>query len=274
MNRRDIRNTRLVLAGAMVSALFVVPARAQTVHFDFSGGDHGFVAGLADFTTYPPDYEEPAPLADVRPLPEHLGAENALYIAGNNPYDDLFMYFKKQIGGLVPNTPYQISYAIDFATEAAYDSAGIGGSPAHSVILKAGASPIEPVAVAMMDGIFREYRLNLDKGNQSQAGADALILGDISRAPGGPPDPFFELVSRNSGAGSLLTSSDAEGELWLFFGTDSGFEGVTQLYYTDVRATLTPIPEPGTLVIAAVALLTLGLGRALRHWSFVIRSSF
>jgi hypothetical protein len=37
------------------------------------------------------------------------------------------------------------------------------------------------------------------------------------------------------GAGSPIeATTDADGSLWLFFGVDSGFEGVTTVYVTDV----------------------------------------
>ena len=36
----------------------------------------------------------------------------------------------------------------------------------------------------------------------------------------------------------LKIKSDADGKLWVFVGTDSGFEGKTVLYYTNVKVTL------------------------------------
>ncbi len=33
-------------------------------------------------------------------------------------------------------------------------------------------------------------------------------------------------------------ATDADGNMWIFAGTDSGFEGLTTLYYTEVNITL------------------------------------
>ena len=39
---------------------------------------------------------------------------------------------------------------------------------------------------------------------------------------------------------ALLINADAQGRLWIVIGTDSGFEGRTEIYYLDGVATFTP----------------------------------
>ncbi len=250
-------------------------ASAETLEINFATGEHGFVPGFADYSTHPPLYSDEMYelTAAWQPLPAHLGAANAWFISGSNRSDDLFMYFKRQVTGLLPNTEYSVGFTINFATQEPFGSAGIGGSPAHAVYLMAGATAIEPMTMIVPDGTFRNHRLNIDKGNQTRPGPSALVLGDISRPPGGPNERWFELVSRTSGTATLNAQSDSAGSLWLFFGTESGFEGRTQLYYTDFRATLTIVPESNTLVmVAAAGALVLAVG-ASRYCKLTIRSS-
>jgi hypothetical protein len=47
------------------------------------------------------------------------------------------------------------------------------------------------------------------------------------------------MVAWEETLGSPVSTSD-EGELWLFIGVDSGFEGRTDLYYDTVGVVLTP----------------------------------
>ena len=69
---------------------------------------------------------------------------NGLYIQGHNRSDDLFMFFKKQVGGLKTDAAYTVVLSLDLATNVPTGSFGIGGSPGESVFVKAGASTAEP----------------------------------------------------------------------------------------------------------------------------------
>ena len=83
-----------------------LPSSAVAVSYDFSSGDHGFSAGFADL---PADYDES--LYDLqhghRDLPANLGGGKALFISGANRSDGLWMYWKKQITGLMPGKRYE-----------------------------------------------------------------------------------------------------------------------------------------------------------------------
>lgn len=39
---------------------------------------------------------------------------------------------------------------------------------------------------------------------------------------------------------AFVLNTDADGSAWLIIGTDSGFEGRSQLYYTNLKAEFTP----------------------------------
>ena len=163
------------------------------------------------------------------------------YLQGDNHTDDLAMYLKKQIGpeqGLEPNTTYIVNISVDFATNAGGDSAiGIGGSPSKAVWLKAGGSTIEPGMTP--EGILG--RMNIDIGAQSNHGEAAAIISDME-SHNRAGDKF---VLKSASTSSLHSESepreirtDDNGQLWLFVGTDSGFEGLTQLYIKSIEATL------------------------------------
>lgn len=264
VSQRLIETAVRLLIIALTVTLPRLAAGADTLQFDFAQGNHGFVAGFADYPVGEETFYELE--SELRPLPSNLGQATSLFISGNNHSDDLFMFYKRRISGLAPGTPYRLGFELQFATEAEFGSFGIGGSPAHSVFLKAGASAIEPDR----EIVGGAYQLNVDKGAQSNPGSAALVLGDVSKPDGAPAG--FQLVARSSGAEFLDATSSSTGDLWLFFGTDSGYEGTTSLYYTNFSATLEPIPEPTTAVLAAVMILTAALSIAMRHRSsFAIR---
>jgi hypothetical protein len=156
-----------------------------------------------------------------------LRGARALYIAGHNRSDDLFMFWKRQVTGLQPNTTYRVRLSVRFVSSYRSGMAGIGGSPAESVFVKIGASATEPLVAADSEGMLS---LNLDKGNQSQSGLDAAKVGDVSLPARGRAD--YGYVQRNNHAVRQTATTDSDGRLWLFFGTDSGFEGLTELWYT------------------------------------------
>jgi len=167
------------------------------------------------------------------PLPEETGVQgNALYIQGHNRSDDLFMFFKREITGLKPNTSYRVVLDIELASQYPEESFGIGGSPGASVFLKAGAVNFEPEPVVVNDDYFN---MNIDKGNQSVDGVDMFNVGTV----GIPGEEFrYMLINRDNRDRPLeLVSSDA-GTIWAIIGTDSGFEGLTQLYYNRILVTL------------------------------------
>src|SRR6187397_2685472 len=82
-------------------------------------------------------------------------------------------------------------------------------------------------------------RLNLDKGDQSVGGADLKVVGDIGNTlpcvTGSPP---YQAKTLTLSTFPITSSSD--GTVFAVVGTDSGFEGVTTLFYDRIAITLTP----------------------------------
>jgi hypothetical protein len=203
--------------------------------FDFSQSLDGWEADFTDLPSNKDDssfYELTFAYTD---LPANLGAKKAIMLSGANHSDDLFMFIKRKISGLTPNTSYNIVFEVELASNAQRGSVGIGGSPGESVFLKAGASELEPKKVAQNN----QYVLNIDKGNQSTNGNDAITLGDIAIPS---TATHYTLITRTNASPytspynqTFIAQSNSEGEIWLVIGTDSGFEGTTTVYYTKVN---------------------------------------
>ncbi len=200
-----------------------------TLISDFNIDEQSWSAGFSD---YPPGEDEFYELtAGIEQLPDSSGNQG-FRLKGSNRSDDLFMFLKQEITGLEANTQYELTGSIQFLSNAGEGCIGIGGAPGESVYVKLGASEAEPVQV--------DYYLSVDKGNQSQPGNDAAVIGDVA-APGISCDgtSFGEKIAELQASEAFEFQSSAEGTIWLFFGTDSGYEGVTDLYYQSVALTLT-----------------------------------
>lgn len=196
---------------------------------DFSLGADDWVAGFADFLASDIDEYDLSGGIEQVPIP---GSGTGFMLQGLNRSDDLFMFIKKQIGGLEPNRLYKIEYTIDLASNAPTGAVGVGGPPGESVFLKAGGSFEEPIGSVDEQGWIR---LNVDKGNQANGGANLSVAGDIAN---GGEETIYRNITR-SVLHSTSVISDFEGKIWLIVGTDSGFEGLTRIYIQNISAKLT-----------------------------------
>jgi len=199
-------------------------------YYDFESGAEGWESGFADYPVGEDDFYELS--SGIAPLPELQDqTQRAFVITGNNHSDDLFMFVTSKVTNLTPNATYRLVVETELASDAPENSVGIGGSPGSSVYLKAGAFPEKPQAIEQ-DGW---WRMNLDKGNQSQGGADMQVLGTV----GTDLEEFtYALISRDNRSYPLQVKANDQGELWVIVGTDSGFEGKTTLYYNRITVRL------------------------------------
>jgi hypothetical protein len=203
--------------------------------FEFEETPQGWVGDFADLPVEDQEIYELE--VSHGPLPAELETdEKALRIQGHNRSDDLFMFFKREVGDLLPSTAYSIVFEIELASQYPEESIGIGGSPGASVYLKAGATAEEPEPIVEEDEIQDYLRMNIDKGNQAQDGTDMYGLGTI----GIQGEEFrYELIQRDNTERPFTVTSSPGGTLWLIVGTDSGFEGLTELYYNRITVTFT-----------------------------------
>jgi hypothetical protein len=212
------------------------PSGTVDATFDFANGPQAWAAGFADYPAGQETFHELD--AGYSALPDPLGPAGALVIAGNNHSDDLFMYFSRRVDGLRPGVLYAVTFDVEIATNVPRGCGGVGGSPGESVYLKAGASTSEPVTTLDALGTLR---LNADKGNQATGGANAIVLGTIENAT--PCEAGVLRWERKTFAhqgAPLVVRAGNQGSVWLLVGTDSAFEGLTRLFYTEFAATFRP----------------------------------
>lgn len=210
--------------------------QTKTLSVDFNTQSNGWIGRFADYPVGEETFYELA--SGLESLPESLGKnKKGIKISGNNHSDDLFMFITKKFHGFEPNTKYEIDFELSIGTSAHNNCAGIGGSPGNSVWVKLGASKTEPKAVNDGTGF---YLLNIDKYNQAAGGADVILVGDIANElECEHPDNTFKKKTLKNEPGKYSTYSDANGALWLIFGTDSGYEGTTTIYFMDALVKFT-----------------------------------
>ena len=250
ISHRRVRRDMLLIAVLVVMAMTILSGPSAVLaqggdevdlSFDFDSDDHGWMVGFADL---PVDYDNSIYELDHehRTLPDGLEG-SGIYVQGHNRSDDLFMFLKRRVDGLKPNTTYAVSVSIDLATNVSAGLIGIGGSPGESVFVKAGASTVEPLAE---EDSNQYLRMNIDKGNQSRGGQSMVVLGNVAN-----PDVQnreYRIKTLNNGGLPLSATTDGEGAVWLIAGTDSGFEGLSRLYYDHIAYTLSPasVAPPST----------------------------
>jgi hypothetical protein len=161
-------------------------------------------------------------------LPPNIYAHKpGLKISGNNHSDDLFMYAYKKIKHLKPNTTYQADFSIELASNAPKGSVGAGGSPGDSVYVKIGVVSKKPERY-VDDGNY--YRMSLDKGNQKSDGQDMITMGTVGVDTEQNRYRLKTLFQEDP----WTVSTNPKGEAWVILGTDSGFEGTTTIFYTNL----------------------------------------
>jgi len=211
-------------------------APTPQISTSFAASSDGWQGGFADY------HADTAPLDVVwepRALPAPLTGQ-AYYTGGTNRSDDLFIYNKKKFSGYAPSTSYLLNFEIEIASNQSSGCVGVGGAPGESVYVVAGAAPTEPRTVVNSDG---EYRLNLDRGNQATAGAASQVLGNVANGvPDCGPQVYQAKVLKSTAP--LSVTSNAGGEIWVFFGIDSGFEAKSAVFYKSIKVAVEPGRKP------------------------------
>jgi hypothetical protein len=204
------------------------PNQPVVFAYNFAQGQQNWQAGFADYNTAQADIFELD--SGIKTLPTGFTG-TGFKLAGHNRSDDLFMFLKRRLTGLSPSTRYQASLKVSFLSPAGTDCMGIGGAPGESVYLHFGFADIEPKQVG--------YNLNVAKGNQSQNGANSKVQGNI--AVKGLPcngSKFQSKTLTSTSSSSLQFTTQSDGSVWIFTGTDSGYEGKTTLYYQSIELEL------------------------------------
>lgn len=202
--------------------------------FNFNSDTDGWVADFADYGVA----QEPIMDLEARhdPLPGPL-LGGGFMLNGDNRSDDLFMYLYRQVDKLEPKTTYTVAASVEFATSAPSGCDGIGGAPGEDVTVKLGATSHLPTRYIDATG---NYRVDVDKGNQSGGGSEMAAVGHIGNGTYDCNTAVWLLKSLSHPATTEVTT-DENGSAWLLIGTDSGHEGPTRLYYTRASFRLAPL---------------------------------
>ena len=211
------------------------PPGPVTFAFNFANGLAGWEPAYADYALgQEPDI---AFAFGHERLPAPLDQRSGFYMESHNRSDDVFMYAVRLVDGLAASTRYRVGINLTIATNAPPGCVGIGGAPGESVAVKAGAVPFRP-ANQVENGMVR---VDFDKGNQSQGGMHAVVIGDLAQdAAGDCLQPDYRLKTLTTGGNGPTVTSDSSARLWLVIGTDLGFEGLTRVYFLEGAATFTP----------------------------------
>jgi hypothetical protein len=195
--------------------------------WNFATGKEGWEGDFSDYPVGEEAFYELVFEHDTLPEPLNRG-HYALKLSGNNHSDDLFMFVKRKVTELEPNTVYYVTFTVEFASDVPKGMMGVGGSPGESVYVAAGAALLEPKKVA---GPNNYYGMNISKSDQSRNGDDMIVIGNFAN---GTDKPVYTLKTVSNEKPFHVTSSP-EGELWIIIGTDSGFEATTTIYYNSIK---------------------------------------
>ncbi|MAX78653.1 MAG: hypothetical protein CL843_00560 [Crocinitomicaceae bacterium] len=191
----------------------------------------------AFFSDYPQDQESFYQLEfGVTPLPDPLDASvYALRISGNNHSDDLLSFIYRPVGGLAPNTTYKATFELEIASNALTNGIGIGGDP--NLALGVGGISYPPENTLDDLGMYRpNFNSSLQSGEANEVFA---LAGNIGVNP--EYSNTFRTAYRDNADSPIELTSNENGELWLMIATDSGYEGITTLYYSSIFIQLQPI---------------------------------
>lgn len=216
----------LVLAA--VSCLPEQEVRVYSSSYSFLDSASSWTGGFADFAEDTTGYRLHFGLNTLAYKVNADSSKKALRISGFNKSDSLFMYIKRRISGLRPNTEYQLLFNVKLASKEKLGTTDGLGAPGENVYVKAGGSTFEP-ETTLIDGV---YRMNIDIGNPDEDGGNTVVIGHVGVAT---TTVDYALITRNNSMlNAAYASTDSQGQLWIIVGTHSTFKGETTLYYTQV----------------------------------------
>jgi hypothetical protein len=171
------------------------------------------------------------------PMPSPLTG-GGFKLSGNNASDDLWMWASRQLTsashGIVANALYDVTMTVWIGSNAPSGCIGTGGAPGESVWLKGNVVATQPRRVVSGSDVL----FNLDKGNQAEVGPQALSFGDLANGDPCEDPPRYKRLVRTATRPTPVRATSA-GNLFIYFGSDSGFESRSTYFIDQVRVTLT-----------------------------------
>lgn len=205
------------------------PDFSKHYYFSFEKDQHDWKAFFSDYPIGEDDFYELSFQRTGLPAPLNPFI-NALKVTGNNHSDDLLSFIYRRIDSLEPNKTYAVYFHITLASNVAKKSVGAGGSP--ELALGAGGLSFEPANKFEKVGATDYYRPNFNSALQShKSNATIKMLGTIGVSD---QTTAYTLIDRSNSTDPVFIQTNDKGELWVMVGIDSGFEGITSLYYTSI----------------------------------------
>lgn len=192
--------------------------------FDFSDGLQNWKAGFAGHSITSRQ-DESFDVSHSR-LPALFNESKALEIKGKNQGDTLFMFIKRQIHGLDPNTQYQLDCEVRLISELLTDT---DNNQDIEVFFKYGSSVLEPqVAENEERG---KFELSLDAMGSQESGGVLKYVQKIN-PPVSRQTPGEQII--NSFNVPIRARTDAEGKLWVLMGTELLSQVEMAFYYNTI----------------------------------------
>lgn len=199
--------------------------------FTFNNGNENWQSLFSDYPVGSEAFYElefsnaflPAPLE---------GNIKSLKVRGKNHSDDLFSAIFRKFENLQPNKLYSVTFNIDVASNALIGGVGVGGDPNLSL----GVGGINYLPNNTIDNL-NHYRPNFISKIQSGISNEVFrMVGKIGADETNPPP--YKIINRNNLTDPFKITTNSNGEFWLMIATDSGFEGLTTLYYKSINITI------------------------------------
>lgn len=232
------RTFRLVYA-KLEDRVFTVDDGTLVLLSDFDLGARGWLPG---FAKYSPGGES-GRIAEPRVLPVEVDETRQGYFLQSADRGDGSLMFLKRIvtsaDGLKPNSGYELTLDLVFDSDAPSGCEGESGAPGESVLLKAGATVVEPIPVLNEEN---RLNMNIDAGTNPDGGADLGVVSDVAngRSCSLPRRQFVRLTKSYTHAQPVYTGED--GILWLTLAADSSYTGVSSLHIESAVFRLKPLP--------------------------------
>lgn len=205
---------------------------SQPVVIDFNADHHDFSALFSDYPQGQEGFFELA--SSYQQLPTPYEDKHGYRLYGSNRSDDLFMGLYGKIDNLKPAKRYNLSFKATIVTNIQSNCAGIGGPPGESVYIKVATHSEQPKN-SLKDGM---YRLNWDVGTQGERGEHSQVVGDISNGIDCMAENRY-IAKEMSSEASIPVMANDNGDVWIMVGSDSGFEGPSELFISHISVAFT-----------------------------------
>lgn len=178
-------------------------------------------------------------ISELVQLPSPYEYRQGIHFAWLNYSDDIKGFIKKGITGLSANTQFQVDFNVSVLSNVS-EYCGGSGSPGADVRVKASLLLEEPIksieSYFIYDVLYQDYIINIDDGQSG--GDDVVLLGNI----GLPVECTQEIIDNPIWEIKLLTNNDnfifttdSDGEAWVYVSIDSGTEGPSDFYITELE---------------------------------------